>query len=72
MVAAKLETMKQGRPNKDANLQVYRSDAAARLHVSTRSVADAAKVRSTGNPRLVDRVEAGKIAVSVAAQDRSV
>jgi hypothetical protein len=33
MVAAKLETMKQGRPGKDANLHVLRADAAEREQV---------------------------------------
>jgi len=75
MVAAKLanmqreDTLKQG--SRSANLQngaMSQSDAADRLHVSPRSVADASKVRSTGTARLVDRVEAGEIAVSVAAK----
>jgi N6-adenosine-specific RNA methylase IME4 len=68
MIAERLETMKQGRPGKDANLQVFRDDAAATLRVSARSIADAKKVREQASPAIVARVESGEIAVSVAAK----
>ena len=48
MIAASMETMKQGRPeNKDANLHVCRHKAADLLQVSPRSVATASKVERT-------------------------
>jgi N6-adenosine-specific RNA methylase IME4/ParB-like chromosome segregation protein Spo0J len=68
MVAARLETMKQGRPEKDANLHVSRDEAAAMLNVSTRTVAHAAVVRDRAAPELQRAVDQGKIAVSVAAK----
>jgi N6-adenosine-specific RNA methylase IME4 len=68
MVAARLETMKQGRPEKDANWQVLRADAARMLNVSPRSVARAAQVRDHAVPELAQRVEDGTMAVSVAAK----
>ena len=68
MVAAKLETMKQGRPGKDANLHVLREDAARMLGVSPRSVASAAAVRSGAIPELTAKVEQGEVAVSLAAK----
>jgi hypothetical protein len=37
------------------------------MHVSARTVADAAKVRAKGVPELVKRVEQGEVAVSVSA-----
>ena len=71
MVAAKLETMKHGRPGKDANLHlkesVSRSQAAELLHVSPRTVANAKKVETEAVPEVVDAVESGKIPVSLAA-----
>jgi len=70
MVAAKLETMKQGRPEKDANLHlknVSRSQAAELLHVSPRTVANAKKVETEAVAEVVAAVESGKLPVSVAA-----
>jgi nicotinamide mononucleotide (NMN) deamidase PncC len=58
--------MKQGRPAKDANLQVSRESAAKMLKVSERTVASAAKVQEQGIPELVQAVEAGKVSVSAA------
>jgi N6-adenosine-specific RNA methylase IME4 len=68
MIAEQLETMEQGRPGKDANLQVFRDDAAATLRVSARSIADAKKVREQASPAIIARVESGEIAVSLAAK----
>jgi N6-adenosine-specific RNA methylase IME4/ParB-like chromosome segregation protein Spo0J len=67
MVAARLETMRQGRRGKDANLHVSRDSAAQRLAVSPRSVASAAVVHGHGTPELIRAVDGGKIPVSVAA-----
>lgn len=70
MVAAKLETLKQGRPNKDANLHdcsVSRSEAASLLNVSPRSVATAKKVEEQAEPELVEAVASGQVSVSAAA-----
>jgi N6-adenosine-specific RNA methylase IME4 len=68
MVAARLETMRPGRPGKDANLRVSRGEAAAALHVSARSVCDAAKVSSDAAPELKTAVDQGALAVSAAAK----
>lgn len=68
MVAAAVETLKPGRPGKDANLHdISRDQAAAMLNVSTRSVASAKAVREKGVPELVAAVESGKVSVSAAA-----
>ncbi len=70
MIAARLANMPAHRSlrDKSANLQTSQPDAAAKLHVSPRSVADAKKVRDTGSAVLVKRVESGEVAVSVAAK----
>jgi N6-adenosine-specific RNA methylase IME4 len=70
MVAARLETLKRGdnqHKRGDANLHVPRADAAKRLNVSSRTVASAAAVRDRASPELIQAVERGDIAVSVAA-----
>ena len=67
MVAAKLETLKQGRPNKDANLhdlQVSRSDAADMFNVSPRTVAAASKVQSEAPAEVIHAVEAGAVSIN--------
>jgi len=72
MVAAKLANLNHGqRPASLANLQVSpvtQPEAAKALNVSPRSVADAKKVQDKAAPVLVERVESGEIAVSVAAK----
>jgi len=69
MVAAKIANMPSHRPkDKSANLPTSQPDAAAMLHVSTRSVAHAKVVRELGTPLLIARVENGEIAVSLAAK----
>jgi ParB-like chromosome segregation protein Spo0J len=71
MVAAQIETMKRGRPGKDANLHdlgIDREKAAALLNVSTRSVAAAHKVRTEAQPEVIRAVEAGTLRVSAAAK----
>ena len=67
MVAAKVETIHQGRPKKDANLHVLRSDVAKMLNVSPRSVASAHSVMIRANDRIIKAVEQGELSVSSAA-----
>lgn len=71
MVAARLANLSRpGRPkNNSANLQnISQAEAAALLNVSTRTVADAAKVRDCATPELAAAVDRGTLAVSSAAQ----
>lgn len=72
MVAANIATMRQGERtdiNPSANLQkVAQNQAAERVNVSPRTVADAVKVRREAVPELRHAVEQGHIAVSVAAK----
>ncbi len=76
MVAAKIETLKQGRPKseaepadgKQANLRVSRTEAANLLNVSPRSVTSAAVVRDQAEPEIRRAVEQGQLAVSAAAK----
>jgi ParB-like chromosome segregation protein Spo0J len=67
MIAKRLETLKQGRPGKDANLHVSRDDAARLLNVSPRSIASAGTVLKRAEPEIVAAVERGVMAVSTAA-----
>lgn len=69
LVAANIETLKQGRPGKDANLHdsVPRSQAAEMLNVSERQVATGAKVRDNAAPELQQAVMSGKASLSAAA-----
>lgn len=72
MVAARLETLSHGQradSARDANLHVCtRNEAAQMLAVSTRSVANAAKVQADGIPELANAVDAGVVSVSSAAE----
>jgi len=68
MAAARAEQFERGRPRKDANLQVKRADAAEQFQVSERSIAHAKKVQDFGVPELGAQVDAGKVAVSTAAE----
>lgn len=68
MVAARMETLKQGRPGKDANWQVSRAEAASSLNVGERTVARAAVVRDHAEPEVRRAVDQGKLAVSEAAE----
>lgn len=65
-IAAEVETMKQGRPGKDANLHVSREDAARMFNVSPRSVASAKVVLTSGIPEIRDALRQGRIPVSKA------
>jgi len=65
MIAARLETTKQGRQGKDANLHVIsRPEAAKMLNVSSRNVATAKQVLEIAPPEVIAEIEAGKLAVS--------
>lgn len=68
MVAARIANLKPGRPAETPSIGgVSAESAAAMLNVGTRSVERARKVQESGIPELVERVEAGSIAVSTAA-----
>jgi len=77
VVAAKIENFSHGgerKADQDANLHldnqpdIPRRVAAEMLNVSTRTVADAKKVIKEATPELVEAVEQGKVAVSLAAK----
>ena len=72
LVAARLATIGHGgdrRSDQAANLPaVTQAAAAERLNVSERSVRDAREVIDKGAPELVQAVERGEVAVSVAAK----
>ena len=75
MVAAKMATLKRGevgngRPKVEVQICTSTSmdEAADMLNVSRRSVATAKKVIESAAPALVDAVEQGKVAVSLAAK----
>lgn len=68
VIAAKMETLKQGRPGKDARVHVSREQAAATVGISERTVAKASTVVRKGAPDLLAAVEAGKVSVSAAAE----
>ncbi len=72
MIAARLANMRHGgdrRGVRAANLPlVSQSAAAERLHVSERTVRAAVKVAATAEPEIKRAVDAGRMAVSAAAQ----
>jgi len=68
MCAARLANMPEGRPEITAPIgAVSQPEAATLLNASRRSVQRAAKVQQDGIPDLADAVDAGKVAVSLAA-----
>ena len=58
MVAKRIATLQQGRPEKAANLPVKTQDEAAKLlNVSARSIRAAGTVLDSGTPELIEVVE---------------
>ncbi|HTI78949.1 MAG TPA: MT-A70 family methyltransferase [Acetobacteraceae bacterium] len=70
MVAAQVATLAgKGRPAKNAPIgAITQDDAASMLNVSRRGVQRAKIVRDKGSPELIEAVEQGDIAVSLAAK----
>ena len=70
MIAANIESLQHGQRAdlaRDANLHVVtRQQAADLLNVSTRSVADAHKIRTNAAPEVIQAVEQGQMPVSLA------
>jgi hypothetical protein len=68
MVAAKIANMGQGRPLENRPIgRISQGAAAEMLNVGERSVRRAAAVIEVGTPELVAAVDAGRVAVSMAA-----
>ena len=68
MVAAKVATLKRGRPGKSGKFAGLSQDEAAKLlNVGERSVRSAAAVHDHGAPELKQAVERGDVSVSAAA-----
>jgi hypothetical protein len=69
MVAARVATLKQGRPSKTGEFAALptQEEAASMLNVGERSLRDARVVIKKGTPELVDMVDCGELAVSGAA-----
>jgi ParB-like chromosome segregation protein Spo0J len=70
MVAARIATMRQGeRTDLDSiEAKLSQEDSANLLNVSRSSVQRAGKVRATGTPELIDKVERGEISVTQGAE----
>jgi hypothetical protein len=66
MIAARLATMRVGRPEKAPIDTFSQADAGKQLKVSERSVERATRIRKRGAPELTRAVEAGELAVSAA------
>lgn len=68
MVAAKIATLPQGRPEESGKFAgLTQPHAAEMLNVSERTVRTARRVVEDGTPELVDAVSAGRVSVSAAA-----
>lgn len=69
MIAGKISNLVNGQKTSSANLQstaISQSEAAAKMKVSTRSVASAKKILNEAPDKLVKEVESGKKSVSAA------
>lgn len=70
-VAARIEQLRHGgnrKADQDANLRLDRSHVGTMLSISPRSVCDAQKVLKKGHDSLIQKMEAGEIAPSLAAK----
>ncbi|MGO9533896.1 MAG: hypothetical protein ACLP3B_22320 [Syntrophobacteraceae bacterium] len=69
MVAARIATLRRGRPELNPSIDgISQPRAAELLNVSTSSVERASKVVNNGIPELIHEVEAGNMAVSAASR----
>jgi hypothetical protein len=69
IVAAKLATLEQGRPEKSGQLAgLTQENAAKLLNVGERTVRRARTVIEEGAPELVEAVERGEVSVSAGAE----
>lgn len=69
MAAAKLANLDEGRPSKTLSIErVSQAQAAEKLNVSLGSLSRARTVLDTGAPELITAVNAGRMAVSAAAE----
>jgi hypothetical protein len=67
MVAARLVTLKQGRPEENSHIHPMSQERAADLlHVGVSTVKQARKVQADGAPELAQAVDAGPLTVSAA------
>lgn len=71
MVAAKLANLNHGQKKSDTVISVSQPEAAKLLNVSTDSVQFAKKVIDQGTEQLIQKLDAGEIAVSTAARIKS-
>lgn len=66
LIAAKLETLKNGQRKSATQNCIARPEAARLLNVSERSVASAAKVLAAAKPETIAKVERGELGVNAA------
>lgn len=61
MIAARMSTLKRGRPAKNVGIPtITQSDAAALLHISRDTVIQAAKVIESGTLEMIDQADSGE------------
>jgi hypothetical protein len=68
MVASRLANLEHGQKKADTEISVSQPEAAKLLNVSTDSVQFARKVLDQGSEALIQKVDAGELAVSAAAK----
>lgn len=71
MVASRLANLNHGQKKSDVEISTTQTEAANLLNVSRESVVSAKKVLDQGSEELIQKVDAGEIAVSTAAIDIS-
>ena len=69
MIAAKIESLRPGRPDKESESKVSRKQAAKELKVSPRSVATAKEVLEEATKEEVEKVERGEKTVNAVAKE---